>query len=111
MRLGRRRCSPAASRGDAQVARHGLTTPPPEHVSNRSPLQYDTQENHMKRKLICLLVAGALPGLAGAASTSAQIKALQAQLNALQAQMKELRAALASQHGATGGGAAGKGAG
>ncbi|AJY38964.1 DUF3138 family protein [Burkholderia humptydooensis] len=60
----------------------------------------------MKKKLICLLVAGSLPGFAGAASTSAQIKALQAQLNALQAQMKELRAALASQHGATGGGAA-----
>ncbi len=61
----------------------------------------------MKKKLICLLVAGALPGFAGAASTSAQIKALQAQLNALQAQVKELRTALASQHGAAGGGAPG----
>ncbi|ONC10198.1 DUF3138 family protein [Burkholderia pseudomallei] len=64
----------------------------------------------MKKKLIYLLVAGALPGFAGAASTSAQIKALQAQLNALQAQVKELRTALASQHGAAGGGASGQGA-
>ena len=45
----------------------------------------------MKKKLICLLVAGALPGLALADSTSEQIKALQAQLNALQKEVKSLR--------------------
>ncbi|MEM5328567.1 DUF3138 family protein [Paraburkholderia sp. JHI2823] len=49
----------------------------------------------MKKKLICLLVAGALPGLALADSTSEQIKALQAQLNALQKEVKSLRNELA----------------
>ncbi|HKT94729.1 MAG TPA: DUF3138 family protein [Paraburkholderia sp.] len=49
----------------------------------------------MKKKLICLLVAGALPGLALADSTSEQIKALQAQLNALQKEVKSLKTELA----------------
>ena len=49
----------------------------------------------MKKKLICLLVAGALPGLALADSTSEQIKALQAQLNALQKEVKSLKNELA----------------
>ncbi|WP_233476651.1 DUF3138 family protein, partial [Burkholderia vietnamiensis] len=46
----------------------------------------------MKKKLICLLVAGALPGVALAGSTSAEIKALQAQVAALQKQMKAMQA-------------------
>ncbi|HWT35074.1 MAG TPA: DUF3138 family protein [Paraburkholderia sp.] len=50
----------------------------------------------MRKKLICLLVAGALPGAAFADSTSAQIKALQQQLNALQKEVKDLRAQVAS---------------
>ncbi|KGC05745.1 hypothetical protein DM81_4696 [Burkholderia multivorans] len=50
----------------------------------------------MKKKLICLLVAGALPGIALADSTSAQIKALQAQVAALQQQMKAMQAQLAA---------------
>ena len=50
----------------------------------------------MRKKLICLLVAGALPGAAFADSTSAQIKALQQQLNALQKEVKELRAQVAT---------------
>jgi len=45
----------------------------------------------MKKKLICLLVAGSLPGLASADTTSDQIKALQAELQALQMQVKQLR--------------------
>ncbi|WP_322106601.1 DUF3138 family protein [Paraburkholderia sp. J41] len=49
----------------------------------------------MKKKLICLLVAGALPGLAFADSTSEQIKALQAQLNALQKEVKSLKTEIA----------------
>src|ERR1700761_2084917 len=51
-------------------------------------------------KLICLLVAGTLPGVALADSTSAQLKAMQAQLNALQKEVKELRAQVASKKGA-----------
>ncbi|QBR00341.1 DUF3138 family protein [Paraburkholderia pallida] len=50
----------------------------------------------MKKKLICLLVAGALPGLAFADSTSDQIKALQQQLNALQKEVKSLKNELAA---------------
>ncbi|WP_224025165.1 DUF3138 family protein, partial [Burkholderia vietnamiensis] len=53
----------------------------------------------MKKKLICLLVAGALPGVALAGSTSAEIKALQAQVAALQKQMKAMQAQLAAQPG------------
>ncbi|WP_010099855.1 DUF3138 family protein [Burkholderia ubonensis] len=53
----------------------------------------------MKKKLICLLVAGALPGIALADSTPAQIKALQAQVAALQKQMKAMQAQLAAQPG------------
>ncbi|RQH05299.1 DUF3138 family protein [Paraburkholderia dinghuensis] len=49
----------------------------------------------MRKKLICLLVAGALPGLAMADTTSDQIKALQAQLNALQKEVKSLKSELA----------------
>ena len=51
----------------------------------------------MKKKLICLLVAGALPGIALAGSTSAEIKALQAQVAALQKQMKAMQAQRATQ--------------
>ena len=50
----------------------------------------------MKKKLICLLVAGSLPGFAMADATSDQIKALQEQLNALQKEVKQLRAEVAS---------------
>lgn len=50
----------------------------------------------MKKKLICVLVAGCLPGLASADATSDQIKALQAQLNALQKEVKQLRAEVAA---------------
>jgi len=50
----------------------------------------------MKRKLICLLVAGSLPGIAMADATSDQIKALQAQLNSLQKEVKQLRAEVAA---------------
>jgi len=71
----------------------------------------------MKKKLICLLVAGALPGIALAGSTSAEIKALQAQVAALQKQMKAMQAQLAAKPGGAGvvatsgasGGAAGGG--
>ena len=51
----------------------------------------------MKKKLICLLVAGALPGIALADSTSAEIKALQAQ--AQQKQMKAMQAQLSAKGG------------
>ncbi|KKI77784.1 hypothetical protein WQ49_24150 [Burkholderia cenocepacia] len=57
----------------------------------------------MKKKLICLLVAGALPGIALAGSTSAEIKALQAQVAALQKQMKAMQAQLAAKPGGAGG--------
>ena len=50
----------------------------------------------MRKKLICLLVAGSLPGMAMADATSDQIKALQAQLNALQKEVKQLRSEVAS---------------
>src|SRR6202161_4274480 len=50
----------------------------------------------MRKKLICLLVAGSLPGMAMADATSDQIKALQAQLNALQKEVKQLRAEVAT---------------
>ncbi|HEX7913939.1 MAG TPA: DUF3138 family protein [Paraburkholderia sp.] len=50
----------------------------------------------MKKKLICLLVAGAMPGLAAADATSDQIKAVQAQLEALQKEVKVLKAQLAA---------------
>ncbi|VWC48786.1 hypothetical protein BLA6993_07693 [Burkholderia lata] len=53
----------------------------------------------MKKKLICLLVAGALPGIALADSTSAEIKALQAQVTALQKQMKAMQAQLSAKGG------------
>ncbi|WP_322056918.1 DUF3138 family protein [Paraburkholderia sp. J63] len=45
----------------------------------------------MRKKLVCLMVAGALPGLAAADTTSDQIKALQAELHALQNEVKTLR--------------------
>src|ERR1700744_6494120 len=44
----------------------------------------------MKKKLICLLVAAAVPGLAMADSTSNEIKALKAQLTALQKKVDAL---------------------
>ncbi|MFM0735590.1 DUF3138 family protein, partial [Paraburkholderia sediminicola] len=50
----------------------------------------------MRKKLICLLVAGSLPGFAMADTTSDQIKALQAQLNALQKEVKQLRSEAAT---------------
>ncbi|MGQ7933167.1 DUF3138 family protein [Paraburkholderia sp. D1E] len=50
----------------------------------------------MRKKLICLLVAGSLPGFAMADATSDQIKALQAQLNALQKEVKQLRSEVAT---------------
>ncbi|WP_175852383.1 DUF3138 family protein [Burkholderia cepacia] len=53
----------------------------------------------MKKKLICLLAAGALPGIALADSTSAEIKALQAQVAALQKQMKAMQAQLSAKGG------------
>lgn len=55
----------------------------------------------MRKKLICLLVAGALPGLAMADTTSDQIKALQTQLNALQKEVKSLKSELAVSKGGT----------
>src|SRR5471032_675973 len=51
----------------------------------------------MRKKLICLLVAGSLPGMAMADTTSDQINALRAQLNALQKEVKQLRAEVATQ--------------
>ena len=50
----------------------------------------------MRKKLICLLVAGSLPGIAMADTTSDEIKALQAQLNSLQKEVKQLRAEVAA---------------
>jgi outer membrane murein-binding lipoprotein Lpp len=50
----------------------------------------------MRKKLICLLVAGSLPGVAMADATSDEIKALQAQLNALQKEVKQLRSEVAA---------------
>jgi hypothetical protein len=50
----------------------------------------------MKKKLICLLVAATLPGLAMADSTSSEIKALKAQLAALQKQVDALEHAQAA---------------
>ena len=50
----------------------------------------------MRKKLICLLVAGSLPGMAMADTTSDQINALRAQLNALQKEVKQLRAEVAT---------------
>ena len=50
----------------------------------------------MRKKLICLLVAGSLPGVAMADATSDEIKALQAQLNSLQKEVKQLRAEVAA---------------
>jgi len=61
----------------------------------------------MRKKLICLLVAGALPGLALADTTSDQIKALQTQLNALQKEVKSLKSELAQSKNTTKGAAAG----
>ncbi|GLU32707.1 DUF3138 family protein [Trinickia caryophylli] len=60
----------------------------------------------MKLKLISLLVAGTLPGVALADATSEQIKALQAQLNALQKEVRALRAQVAATQPAAGAAAA-----
>ena len=49
-----------------------------------------------EKKLICLLVAGSLPGFAMADITSDQIKALQARLNDLQKEVKQLRSEVAA---------------
>ena len=46
----------------------------------------------MRKRLVCLMVAGALPGLAMADTTSDEIKSLEAQLHALQKEVKQLRA-------------------
>ncbi|WP_028229444.1 DUF3138 family protein [Paraburkholderia ferrariae] len=56
----------------------------------------------MRKKLICLLVAGALPGLAMADTTSDQIKALQHELNALQKEVKSLKSELAESKSTSG---------
>lgn len=45
----------------------------------------------MRKKLICLLVAGCLPGIALADTTTEQIRALQAQLDVLQKEVKRLQ--------------------
>ncbi|MFM0208674.1 DUF3138 family protein [Paraburkholderia sediminicola] len=50
----------------------------------------------MTKKLICLLVAGTLPGFAAADATSDQIKAMQAQLDAMQKEVKSLKSELAA---------------
>jgi Protein of unknown function (DUF3138) len=50
----------------------------------------------MRKKLICLLVAGSLPGIAMADATSDEIKALQTQLNALQKEVRQLRSEVAA---------------
>lgn len=53
----------------------------------------------MKRKLICLLIAGCLPGLAAAETASdKKIKILEAQLQALQKTVKELQTEVHAQH-------------
>jgi hypothetical protein len=58
-------------------------------------------ENKMQKKLICLLVAASLPGVALADSTSAEIKELQAQLLALKNEVKELKAEMAAKPAGT----------
>ncbi|WP_179405410.1 DUF3138 family protein [Burkholderia guangdongensis] len=55
----------------------------------------------MKKKLICLLVASALPGIALADTTSAQLKALRAELNDLKKEVKTLKSALAAKPAGT----------
>ncbi|MCA3839626.1 DUF3138 family protein, partial [Burkholderia sp.] len=50
----------------------------------------------MKKKLLCALIAGALPGLAAANSSADQIRALQQQLAVLQRQMSALQSQLAT---------------
>jgi type II secretory pathway pseudopilin PulG len=50
----------------------------------------------MKKRLICVLVAGVLPGLAAASPTGDQLKALQQQLAALQQEVKGLQSQLAA---------------
>jgi len=50
----------------------------------------------MQKKLICLLVAACVPGLAMADSTSAEIKTLTAELHALQKQVAQLQAQVAA---------------
>jgi hypothetical protein len=50
----------------------------------------------MRKKLICLLVAGSLPGIAMADATSDEIKALKTQLNALQKEVRQLRSEVAA---------------
>ena len=50
----------------------------------------------MKKRLISVLVAGVLPGLAAASPTGDQIKALQQQLAALQQEVKGLQSQLAA---------------
>ncbi|HLX01125.1 MAG TPA: DUF3138 family protein [Trinickia sp.] len=50
----------------------------------------------MQKKLICMLVAASMPGIALADSTSAEIKALQSELKALQKEVKALKAEVAS---------------
>lgn len=46
----------------------------------------------MRKKLICLVVLGALPGLAMADTTSDEVRSLEAELHALQKEVKQLRA-------------------
>ncbi|MFD1557603.1 DUF3138 family protein [Paraburkholderia silviterrae] len=51
----------------------------------------------MRKKLICALVAGVLPGLAMASPTSDRMQALQSQLDALQKEVSSLKQALETQ--------------
>ncbi|WP_175919899.1 DUF3138 family protein [Burkholderia pyrrocinia] len=50
----------------------------------------------MKKKYLCALIAGALPGLAAANSSADQIRALQQQLAVLQRQMSAMQSQLAA---------------
>jgi hypothetical protein len=54
----------------------------------------------MKKKLLCALVAGALPALAAASPSSDQMQALQKQLDALQKEVRTLKKELDARQGA-----------
>ncbi|MEX4002083.1 DUF3138 family protein [Paraburkholderia sp. EG285A] len=53
----------------------------------------------MKKRLICALVAGVLPGLAAASPASERVQALQKQLDALQKEVSSLKQELEAQQG------------
>ncbi|CAD6556443.1 hypothetical protein LMG27952_06108 [Paraburkholderia hiiakae] len=54
-------------------------------------------KNSMKKRLLCALVAGALPGLVAASPTSDQVQGLQNQLDALQREVSSLKQELRAQ--------------